>query len=448
MSHHRMRPSWRDNARKPPRNAVVVPPAGWLWTLPFTIHRGYAPGNFHVGGWDVSSLAPSGGTDIYVSLAGNDTTGDGSSGNPYRSVKKASTVVVAGSTIHVAPGIYSYVSSGVWSGWDGYGPAGKTYSVKRWGASGDVVFSMHQALTYALDPGLTFAYKGTLLSGTITRVFDAKTPDANGDYAELALVANAATVDTTPASWYTDGASLWVRLSDDRAPDSDVRPYTAADNGVIQRGSTVYVENCRFEGGTNAMSITSAGAGLAPATGYFKDCTFRYAVTEGLRALAGTIIAQNCTASRAKNDDYKGDEYQSNDPSGWSPAYVALIHCRALYAGDGGAADNSGSLHGGAAVVTPGHWLSINGDYSHADGPECSHIELARAWHLGDHVHDTDPASSVNYRMSAGTMWLDTCWSEDATYDITLLGNAVCYKHNCIDAGAYSVEAGSTLASY
>lgn len=45
-------------------------------------------------------------TTRYVTTGGNDTTGDGSVGNPYATATKAATVAVAGDTINVAAGMY------------------------------------------------------------------------------------------------------------------------------------------------------------------------------------------------------------------------------------------------------------------------------------------------------------------------------------------------------
>jgi len=45
-------------------------------------------------------------TDIFIAPTGNDTTGDGSIGNPYATLNKAATVAVAGDTIQVRAGSY------------------------------------------------------------------------------------------------------------------------------------------------------------------------------------------------------------------------------------------------------------------------------------------------------------------------------------------------------
>ena len=45
--------------------------------------------------------------DYYVATTGNDTTGNGSLGNPWRTIQYAIRNVTNGSTIHVAAGTYS-----------------------------------------------------------------------------------------------------------------------------------------------------------------------------------------------------------------------------------------------------------------------------------------------------------------------------------------------------
>ena len=44
--------------------------------------------------------------DYYVATTGNDTTGDGSAGNPWRTVTYGLGKVVSGDTLHVGPGTY------------------------------------------------------------------------------------------------------------------------------------------------------------------------------------------------------------------------------------------------------------------------------------------------------------------------------------------------------
>ena len=144
---------------------IVTPPGDWSWTLPFTITPG-GVGTFGLGGWDVSAGAVSGGVSLYVATWGNDTTGVGSAANPYRSVKKAiSMAATSGDTIWVEPGLYYYISSAVWSGWDGYS-CRKSLNVRRWGAVGEVILSMHhgEAVWAAEDAAYHYTTATAVLS--------------------------------------------------------------------------------------------------------------------------------------------------------------------------------------------------------------------------------------------------------------------------------------------
>lgn len=59
-------------------------------------------------------------TALYVSLTGNDDTGTGSIGNPYRSLPKAVSVVQAGQTIYLRDGVYDVLGEDVYlSGYPG-----------------------------------------------------------------------------------------------------------------------------------------------------------------------------------------------------------------------------------------------------------------------------------------------------------------------------------------
>ena len=54
-----------------------------------------------------TDLIPSVGGSLYVSLTGSDSTGDGSQGNPWRTIQKAADNVVAGDTVYVKAGTYN-----------------------------------------------------------------------------------------------------------------------------------------------------------------------------------------------------------------------------------------------------------------------------------------------------------------------------------------------------
>lgn len=54
-----------------------------------------------------AGLLPAAAADVFVSTTGNDTTGDGSQGTPYRTIQHAFDVALDGDTIRVLPGTYN-----------------------------------------------------------------------------------------------------------------------------------------------------------------------------------------------------------------------------------------------------------------------------------------------------------------------------------------------------
>lgn len=59
-----------------------------------------------------ATAAPAGGGAIYFSTTGNDTTGDGSTGNPYKTFAKLATLAAPGKTFILKDGTYSTANSG------------------------------------------------------------------------------------------------------------------------------------------------------------------------------------------------------------------------------------------------------------------------------------------------------------------------------------------------
>lgn len=59
----------------------------------------------------VAAATPAWSADWYVATTGNDTTGDGSSGNPFATINKAVNAASPGDSIYVAPGTYTFSTS-------------------------------------------------------------------------------------------------------------------------------------------------------------------------------------------------------------------------------------------------------------------------------------------------------------------------------------------------
>ena len=59
-----------------------------------------------IGGWGIPGKVSAAGTTYYVALTGNDTTGDGSETNPWRTIQKAANTMAAGDTVYIRAGTY------------------------------------------------------------------------------------------------------------------------------------------------------------------------------------------------------------------------------------------------------------------------------------------------------------------------------------------------------
>ncbi len=59
-----------------------------------------------INGWRISEQVSAAGITYYVSSSGNDTTGDGSIGNPWKTIQKAANTLTAGDTVYIRAGTY------------------------------------------------------------------------------------------------------------------------------------------------------------------------------------------------------------------------------------------------------------------------------------------------------------------------------------------------------
>lgn len=238
-------------------------------------------------------------------------------------------------------------------------------------------------------------------------IVDASVPDADGDYIPLIHVADSATVDSTPGTWYWASSILYVHTLDSRAPDANIIGYIGAANGRMQSGITHYLEGIEFRGGSAVFlaSVTGLAAKI-----YAKNCAFKYGTNssaqDAFNVTGGSeVILQNCVASRNGGDGFK---MQTATPE----ANLALISCIGRWNGQTTVTNANGeSRHG------PGSTIMLNCNFHHNYGPNMADItDGTLTWMLGCNCHDTQaPGVASNYAMSNATkLWLDGCISSGA----------------------------------
>lgn len=417
--------------------AKIDPPLGWTYTMPFHIIGSgslFKPAN----DWDVSVLAPVGaGKAYYVDpVYGNDAWA-GTAIAPFKTCHKA--VLLADIDIlYLKPGFYYRTNS-----W--YDLATRSIATKPWsGYDGQVILTDFQdGLTWTAEGGTVATYKAT--RSNVGTVIDMTWLDADNDYRFLTNQVSIANVDANPGSWYTDGATVYVRTYDSRAPDTNICPEV----GTCARGAgniTLYFENIWFYGtqtsSGGAVRLESNAAGQTPKL-YMKNCVTKYAVGNGVTCLGvSEAILQNCYSSKNLQD---GFNYHIQD--GIIPNAIE-INCRGF---DNGTVEGSGNDNG-SSIHDAGNIVRIMGQYYRNIGPNVIDIDGALSWNLRCAAYDSAsdvPAVDEGFVSGgAGTgtkMWLDHCVALGNAIDlIPALGNNI-YKRLCV----YTTTGGSgTISDY
>lgn len=185
--------------------------------------------------------------------------------------------------------------------------------------SGRIVSSNHEALTWAVDAGVTTGtvYKAT--RSNVASTVDLLGRDEGGCYPRLTQRASAADVGRYGGS-YSDGAAIWVARPDGAVvSDVNTRCYLAVDNAKLSGTAQVSVafvgqqegDGWDFEGGqSGAFRVLYTGGGAAARNIiYAKDATFRYGghITGAVGNVAiegfnGSVILERCDWSNGATD--------------------------------------------------------------------------------------------------------------------------------------------------
>ena len=281
-------------------------------------------------------------------------------------------------------------------------------------------------------------------------VYDGSILDSYGDDTKLTLQANSAAVDANPNSWYYAAGTVYIRTSDDRAPDTDLHYYYAAYSVQCTRDSKViYLENIKYHGAQGAyFNSASATGGLKV---YALNCHFKYAQATGFNSFlcqgVTEVIVQGCIASKADEDGF-----HYNALNGINTRAIE-IDCQGYDNGHAGYVYNGSSAHGDCETVR------INGEYHHNRGTNIHDIGNGKTWMLGTEAHHPEPVSpSGNYTKNNFTcgfgstgfsQWMDGCYSHDtfATgFDLAVDFNGVCKVEDFTSGGLFSI--GGTKSDY
>ena len=222
--------------------------------------------------------------DIYVSsVLGSDVTGTGSLALPYATLTKALTVAANGSRIGMLTGSYVAACSTALTSLTIKAPAGNT----------PVFYGAGSLTVWAKTGGRTNVYEATCATAAVVDFW----------YQEVRLtsVADVATCDTTPSSYYFDdpGNKVYVNVGG-AAPVDPVYTPAGATVRLTCSGAGVTLDGLTFR-------YCVLGVAISAATSTVKNCTFEHFSAAASRSAVtissgGGHVVSNCTWEDMEND--------------------------------------------------------------------------------------------------------------------------------------------------
>jgi hypothetical protein len=412
-------------------------PQGLGWTPPFSVYR--TAGGAYRHGFDPAPYVITG-KAYYLSPAGNDANSGLSAASPRRSLWRILQDVTDYDVIYLAAGEYDAAT--------GWGSRTMARSASIIATGGRAVLSRRATSVAWAAHTVPGVWLGTPApAAAVGVVLDARYPGPTGLPGRLTRAATLAACETTPGTYFPTGNLVYLRLSDDRAPDADVNVQLGGLNAAVSNAVSGYLENLDFVGGNDCL-LSSAAATGPDRNLVFNRCTFRFASAgDGLDLDAsGNIFLLDCIAEMNELDGFN-----FNGPSGGGVGVrAAELGCIARWNGFTTSGFNNGSsFHADTAGVSVNCLVERNQNRNVHD------VFGARRWALGCTSRDSraTDASACNWvsgqipgQSGAGIacqLWLDGCLSAGSANDLVINAGATVRRRNSDTTGWTISNAGS-----
>jgi len=236
---------------------------------------------------------------VYVSPEGSDTTGDGTLGNPYKTIQKGLNVVEAGGEVRVCGGLYKDKISDVW--W---------YQNVIWPGKNNLTLK-YASLESTSPATIDADYDGRLIKVPFTCDLSIEGLTMQNGYL---------TTEAGAGIYLKSNSNLWLKK--DIFKDCWLENYTGellSGGAIYSYGSNVFAEKCRFSGN---WSYDNGGVAMG-GNWYAVNCLFDNNDAGGYGGVlegnyppggpASTMVATNCTFAD-NSAGYGGDvfHYYSN----------------------------------------------------------------------------------------------------------------------------------------
>lgn len=420
----------------------VAAPAGWTWSLPFTIQRRgrvFRPHpSFSLQAYALAQIAA--GTTYYVSTSGN----DGNTGLSWAQALRSPGVAHQKADARII-----YIDAGYYYRNETYAGVTPVRSMAIIGV-GDVYLTADCRNQVGAFSAVGNHYEAAC-TRTVKDVYDETSLTAYGGHSRLALQANSGAVDTTVGSWYWAANVLYVRTTDSRAPDASMHYYeqsTPLPMYAPGADRILYCENLKLWGGASpSIGYTAATFDIRL---YFNNCDLRYASnvigsTYNAFSVWGITEAIFFNVKLAHSVLYDGFNYKLS--GGVTPRAIEY-NCESWDHGDG-SIDQPSTTHDGTTIVR------INGRYHDCAGASviADTGSGGKTWCLGTLAYSPKtPATTGGFYVDTGqSMWLDRCATRNlgaSAKGVNVADATSAIRHRKLITDGTLVNNGGTLEAY
>lgn len=367
-------------------------------------------------------------TSVWLSLTGNDTSGDGSEEKPFRTFAKVTSHCdsLNDSTINVfvKAGIYERI--GTWR-------SSPTKDLNVIAVGGEVVFSTkYEALTWTQHS--VGVYKATR-SG-IGRLIDENQLNQYGVALDLMAVDSIILCETTPNSYFIEGTTLYVHRQDATAPDTRLKIISNLTGTTLKPNQKYFIKGVIFEGGLSGSIYAPMAYSVV-----MVNCKNTYSLDNGFRISGcNNSLAVNCEVYGNIQD---GFNYHA-DTNGISP-YATEINCKSYCNGLADNNDNGSTAHEDCRV------LRVNCEYYDNKGPNLVDVGTVRSWNINVKSENSRGEGLSQAEFYAGTsamMGFNSCKAKGVNAAVVTGTSVIRYKNTELDGTVIgNVKAGYATKS-
>lgn len=421
--------------------------------------------------WVRSQLGWDSWAKLYVSLTGNDTTGDGTQALPFRTLQKCIQVANASGVPTVV-----YASAGYWN--RSSLPLGTVPTVHMVfiATGGRVVIGTFDTsgVTFAVDGTYANTYSASF-SSTPARVFDRRRKDRFGNFVELTEVGSAAACNVRPNSWFWTASTLYINMIDGAAPTIGTNEANSnllalrALSGMAFTGITSqkHLYFCGDDGrsgwdfvggsasGAFRVSCNAATPGVRVIVGT-DNCSGKYDGDPGTspvnsmstNCVNGLTIFTNCEGASSSGDAInfhdEGDiAYAANG------CYHITVNCTGVDAGRGSTTRSANGITTHDRCIG----IDIAGRYGSSRGVSAHNIDNSQFWSVGTVSSHSEGdivfggnIQPTEFRCdNSAKLWLDLCSTEPygEGLGIYVNGGTVKTRRMPVIRGGVFVQSGS-----